>query len=193
MKTLDEIAWEVAKEMPEGFLWWEGCGHEAGILKEEVIDFTKALLERLTRDAEPVAWMYQDDDDFDGVMWRSNYRTTTDETVARFRGKGDVKPLFTLPLTQPNSLTTNLRPTNGPKDISDIGCDREEQTPPLTQQVPEARVPYDMLTEVHLVSNTYDKIRSERPFAIDDLEYDLFAAGWKACARIAAALKEESK
>ncbi len=43
----------------------------------------------------------------------------------------------------------------------------------------------DLLTEVGLISGAYDRIREERTFAIDDLEYDLFAAGWKACAEIA--------
>ena len=34
--------------------------------------------------------------------------------------------------------------------------------------------------EVSLISSTYDRVRSEQVFAIDDTEYDLFAAGWKA-------------
>lgn len=33
--------------------------------------------------------------------------------------------------------------------------------------------------EVQIVSSAYDRIRAEKYFAIDDLEYDLFAEGWK--------------
>jgi hypothetical protein len=44
----------------------------------------------------------------------------------------------------------------------------------------------DLLTEVHLISDTYNRVREERTFAIDDIEYDLFAAGWKQCAKLAA-------
>jgi hypothetical protein len=38
----------------------------------------------------------------------------------------------------------------------------------------------DVACEVQIVSSNYDRIRQERLFAADDLEYDLFAAGWKA-------------
>lgn len=37
-----------------------------------------------------------------------------------------------------------------------------------------------LLKEVYLINDAYVRIRSERLFAIDDLEYDLFSAGWKA-------------
>lgn len=37
-----------------------------------------------------------------------------------------------------------------------------------------------LLKEVYLIDDAYVRIRSERLFAIDDLEYDLFSAGWKA-------------
>jgi hypothetical protein len=37
-----------------------------------------------------------------------------------------------------------------------------------------------LLKEVHLINDTYKRTRSERVFAIDDIEYDLFSAGWKA-------------
>ena len=42
------------------------------------------------------------------------------------------------------------------------------------------------LTDVRLINDTYNKVRKERDFAVDDLEYDLFAAGWKACAALSA-------
>lgn len=38
----------------------------------------------------------------------------------------------------------------------------------------------EVINEVHVISATYDRIRSERIFATDDIEYDLFASGWKA-------------
>lgn len=45
-----------------------------------------------------------------------------------------------------------------------------------------AKYPLDasLLKEVYLINDAYVRIRSERLFAIDDLEYDLFSAGWKA-------------
>lgn len=42
-----------------------------------------------------------------------------------------------------------------------------------------------LMTETHLINDAYKRIRAERRFANDDLEYDLFAAGWKACASLA--------
>lgn len=46
-----------------------------------------------------------------------------------------------------------------------------------------------LLNEATLISAAYDFIRATRVFAADDIEYDLFAAGWKAA--IAAAMKEK--
>lgn len=37
-----------------------------------------------------------------------------------------------------------------------------------------------LLKEVHLINDTYKRIRSERILAADDFEYDLFSWGWKA-------------
>lgn len=37
----------------------------------------------------------------------------------------------------------------------------------------------EVISEVHVISATYDRIRTERIFAADDLEYDLFATGMK--------------
>lgn len=44
----------------------------------------------------------------------------------------------------------------------------------------ELRARFDVVTEVQIISAAYDKVRAERVFAVDDIEYDLFAAGWKA-------------
>jgi hypothetical protein len=38
----------------------------------------------------------------------------------------------------------------------------------------------DLLTETHLMSDAYNRIRAERTLAADDPEYDLFAWGWRA-------------
>lgn len=38
------------------------------------------------------------------------------------------------------------------------------------------------LTDVVLVNGFYKKVRAEQVFAVEDIEYDLFAAGWKTCA-----------
>ncbi len=59
MNALDELALKVAKEMPEGFLWYEGCGWEAGVLNQEVLEFTHRLVAELAKQ-EPVAWRYID-------------------------------------------------------------------------------------------------------------------------------------
>lgn len=49
----------------------------------------------------------------------------------------------------------------------------------LTRQRDELLARIDVVTEVQVISSTYDKVRADRLFAVDDLEYDLFAAGWK--------------
>ena len=59
---IKEIALKVAEEMPSGFLWYEGCGHEAGILIEEVVEFAEALIAELAKQNEPVAWCVGYDD-----------------------------------------------------------------------------------------------------------------------------------
>lgn len=49
----------------------------------------------------------------------------------------------------------------------------------LIEQRDELLVRLDVVCEVGVISPAYDRIRSEQPFAIDDIEYDLFSAGWK--------------
>ena len=56
MNTLDELALKVAKEMPDGFLWFDGCGWEAGILEKEVVAFARRLVAELAKQ-EPVAYV----------------------------------------------------------------------------------------------------------------------------------------
>ena len=50
----------------------------------------------------------------------------------------------------------------------------------LQKQRDELLARIDVVCEVHIISQTYDRIREERQFAADDIEYDLFATGWKA-------------
>jgi hypothetical protein len=41
------------------------------------------------------AWMYQGEDDFDGIRWRENWKVTIDEKLARFKsGNKEPIPLF---------------------------------------------------------------------------------------------------
>jgi len=51
---------QIVNEMPEGFLWWEGCGHEAGILMDEAIEFATKIhneaLELAARECDSIAW-----------------------------------------------------------------------------------------------------------------------------------------
>ena len=42
----DEEIIELADKMPTGFLWWEGCGWETGILKEEAIAFARLIADK---------------------------------------------------------------------------------------------------------------------------------------------------
>ena len=44
----------------------------------------------------------------------------------------------------------------------------------------ELQARLEVVGEVAIVSRTYDRVRAEQAFAVDDLEYDLFSAGWKA-------------
>ena len=42
-----------------------------------------------------MAWMYQGEDDFDGIRWRENWEVTIDEKLARFKsGNKEPIPLF---------------------------------------------------------------------------------------------------
>ena len=42
-----------------------------------------------------MAWMYQGEDDFDGIRWRENWEVTIDEKLARFKsGSKEPIPLF---------------------------------------------------------------------------------------------------
>jgi hypothetical protein len=44
---------------------------------------------------KPTAWMYQGEDDFDGIRWRENWEVTIDEKLARFKsGNKEPIPLF---------------------------------------------------------------------------------------------------
>jgi len=44
---------------------------------------------------KPTAWMYQGEDDFDGIRWRENWDVTIDEKLARFKsGNKEPIPLF---------------------------------------------------------------------------------------------------
>ena len=57
-QLIERIALEVAEAMPKGFLWREGCGYEAGVIKSEVRDFAHRFLARIDaeRGKEAVAW-----------------------------------------------------------------------------------------------------------------------------------------
>ena len=48
------------------------------------------------------------------------------------------------------------------------------------KQLDDLMASLDVVCETQIVSNTYNRIREDRVFAVDDIEYDLFAAGWKA-------------
>jgi hypothetical protein len=48
-----------------------------------------------------------------------------------------------------------------------------------------------LLTETPLISAAYESLRSTRTIAIDDYDYDLFAAGWKAAIDADRALEQE--
>lgn len=61
MKDLiKEVALYIAKKMPEGFIWHEGCGWETGIIESELTDFVTAFLAELSKRAEAVAYQHRD-------------------------------------------------------------------------------------------------------------------------------------
>lgn len=39
----EQMALRIAREMPDGFLWFEGCGWESGVLESEAIEFARLL------------------------------------------------------------------------------------------------------------------------------------------------------
>lgn len=63
---------------------------------------------------------------------------------------------------------------------------RTDELQAAVEQTRQVKDRFNVLTcrigvacEVQIVSGAYDRIRAEKSFAIDDLEYDLFAEGWK--------------
>lgn len=66
--------------------------------------------------------------------------------------------------------------------ISDL-ADSLKREDELTKQRDELLTRLDVVCEVGVISPTYDRIRAEQVFAKDDIEYDLFSAGWKAAIR----------
>ena len=43
----------------------------------------------------------------------------------------------------------------------------------------------ELLKEMPLINDVYDRIRAEQVFAIDDIEYDMFSTGWKSAVDLA--------
>ena len=43
----------------------------------------------------------------------------------------------------------------------------------------------ELLKEMPLINDAYDRIRAEQVFAIDDIEYDMFSTGWKSAVDLA--------
>lgn len=61
----------------------------------------------------------------------------------------------------------------------------------MTAAITALKVRVIVLGEMPVINTTYDRIRKERVFAVDDLEYDLFSAGWReAVALLSSALNE---
>ena len=85
---IKEIALRVAEEMPSEFLWYEGCGYEAGILPEEAVEFAEALIEshkaELLKEAgEPVGYHYLPNNEMFPVeeVSRSNLKNNPQDYV----------------------------------------------------------------------------------------------------------------
>jgi len=55
MKTLKEIAIEIAGDIPE-FLWAEGAPYECGVISQQIEEFARRLVAALDAQVEPVAW-----------------------------------------------------------------------------------------------------------------------------------------
>lgn len=85
---IKEIALKIAEEMPSGFLWYEGCGHEAGILVEEVAEFAEALVAEIAKQNEPVVTLKSDD--FGWGIWEDNLE---------HKPAGSILNLYTFPPT----------------------------------------------------------------------------------------------
>lgn len=100
--NIEQAALEVAEEMPKGFMFYEGCGCETGVLKEEVIEFSRRLIAKLTESAEPLGYIKSDTARWlSGAEVRGNNRA---ETVTRIRPIKDSFldfPLFAHPAPVP--------------------------------------------------------------------------------------------
>lgn len=130
--NIEQIALEVANGMPRGFIWFEGCGWEAGIIDKEVIEFATRFLARIDAERSKEGFTPK-------FVWGAGYHAGVPYT-----GNGaDTRTVFydineankyiaelELKLERSaaqNSLTTNPTPTNGAKDISDTGYDSRER------------------------------------------------------------------
>ena len=60
-------------------------------------DNLRAALAQQAEPVEPVAWRFKTDAWFDGNVWHDAYEVTTDKSVAEWRGRGCVTPLYTAP------------------------------------------------------------------------------------------------
>ena len=74
------------------------CNPDEYALLDVVCTLTDARAALATPPPEPgkpTAWMYQGEDDFDGICWRENWEVTIDEKLARFKsGNKEPIPLF---------------------------------------------------------------------------------------------------
>lgn len=57
-ETVEQLALRVSASMPDGFIWYEGCGWENGVLNDEIVAYTKAFLSELAKQQKPVAWAH---------------------------------------------------------------------------------------------------------------------------------------
>lgn len=204
---LDELATEVADNIPEcvrGDSHWDRL---YDFEPAELRDYARALLDALAergyvlvdaKKQEPVAWMCC-------VPGQETIFLDDEPSDARYP-KGFKEPLYTRPFVaapaevldfEPDAkrlalelecLLLDCRDMAAVSKWWDSAHEALEQhramlsaatTPPTLPQG-DGSLRRELLKEVHLINDAYIRIRAERVFAADDLEYDLFAAGWKA-------------
>ena len=157
-KDEEALALRVAKEQ-----YYEDSVKWPEEYTQRVIDYAARFLAEIRKTQTPVAWIAEFPDG-GKLLWDDSFKLA-------YRG-GSKSVAY-----QPLYATPRSEQRNGGQVFSETDS---QESPPVE------RCAAHLLTEVYLISEAYDKCRAEKQFAIDDLEYDLFAAGWKACAMLAA-------
>lgn len=97
-----------------------------------------------------------------------------------------------LPEDPPNDVLIRAHARYQARKAADEGSGSVFEFPGLGESRKDADIPFDLMREVGFISDKYSHWREVYPLAVDDPEYDCFAAGFKiALASVEAAIAAE--